>query len=81
MLRAIRRLDLLFDRPAPYIAGWEQAPAGPAGLGWHLSASIFTIRHSADKLKYLAGSESGAAVWISDVPPEAAAAALRGDHS
>jgi UDPglucose--hexose-1-phosphate uridylyltransferase len=55
-------------------------PAGPAGIGWHLSASIFTIRRSAGRLKYLAGSESGAAVWISDVAPEAAAAALRGDR-
>lgn len=79
--RQLRRFDLLFGQPAPYIAGWEQAPSGPSGTGWHLSASIFTIRRSADTLKYLAGSESGAAVWISDVAPEAAAAALRGDQA
>ena len=76
----LRRFDRLFDQPAPYVAGWEQAPSGSPGTGWHLSASIFTIRRSTDKLKHLAGSESGAAVWISDVAPEAAAAALRGDQ-
>jgi UDPglucose--hexose-1-phosphate uridylyltransferase len=75
------RFDRLFGQPAPYVAGWEQAPAGPPGAGWHLTASVFTIRRSADKLKYLAGSESGAAVWISDIAPEAAAAALRAKPS
>ncbi|MBA2416924.1 MAG: galactose-1-phosphate uridylyltransferase, partial [Geodermatophilaceae bacterium] len=35
------------------------------------------IRRAADKLKYLAGSEAGMGVFISDVVPEDVAARLR----
>jgi len=41
----------------------------------HLHAEVFSIRRAAGKLKYLAGSESGAEVWINDISPEGAAAA------
>ncbi len=77
-LDVLGRFDRLWDTPAPYIAGWDQAPTGPLGTGWHLSADVFTIRRSATKLKYLAGSESGAGVWANDIAPESAAARLRG---
>jgi UDPglucose--hexose-1-phosphate uridylyltransferase len=73
----LARFDHLFGSPAPYIAGWDQAPKGPLGATWHLSADVFTIRRAPGRLKYLAGSESGAAVWINDVTPERAAAILR----
>ena len=79
-LAVLRGFDRLFDTPAPYIAGWQQAPARsvPDDRGdWHLGAEIFTIRRAEGKLKYLAGSESGAGVWINDVLPEDAAARLR----
>ena len=76
-LDVLRRFDALFDTPAPYIAGWQQAPARRDRDAWHLAAEIFTIRRAPGKLKYLAGSESGAAVWINDVSPEAAAEQLR----
>jgi UDPglucose--hexose-1-phosphate uridylyltransferase len=75
----LRRFDALFDTPTPYIAGWQQAPARRDREGWHLAAEFFTIRRAPGKLKYLAGSESGAAVWINDVAPELAAARLRGE--
>lgn len=78
-LDVLRRFDRLFDSPAPYIAGWQQAPVHGSRENWHLAAEVFTIRRANDKLKYLAGSESGAAVWINDVLPEMAAARLRGD--
>jgi UDPglucose--hexose-1-phosphate uridylyltransferase len=42
-----------------------------------LAAEVFTIRRAEGKLKYLAGSESGAAVWINDIAPEDAARRLR----
>jgi UDPglucose--hexose-1-phosphate uridylyltransferase len=79
----LRRFDALFDAPAPYIAGWQQAPTRQDRDRWHLGLQVFSIRRAAGKLKYLAGSESGAAVWINDIAPERAAAALRGepDHS
>ena len=76
----LRRFDLLFDAPAPYIAGWQQAPVRQDRDTWHVAAEIFTIRRARGKLKYLAGSESAAGIWINDVAPEAAAARLRGDH-
>ena len=47
----------------------------------HLHAQVFSIRRAAGKLKFLAGSESGAGVWVNDISPERAASALRGDPS
>jgi UDPglucose--hexose-1-phosphate uridylyltransferase len=76
-LAVLRGFDRLFDAPAPYIAGWQQAPVRQDRDAWHLGAEIFTIRRAPGKLKYLAGSESGAGVWINDVGPEDAAARLR----
>jgi UDPglucose--hexose-1-phosphate uridylyltransferase len=76
-LNVLRRFDRLFDTPAPYIAGWHQAPVRDLQDSWHLGAEIFTIRRAPGKLKYLAGSESGAAVWINDIAPEIAAERLR----
>jgi UDPglucose--hexose-1-phosphate uridylyltransferase len=78
-LDLLQRFDRLFDTPTPYIAGWHQAPVRQFADSWHLGTEVFTIRRAAGKLKYLAGSESGAAVWINDVTPESAAAQLRGD--
>ena len=76
-LDALRRFDALFMTPAPYISAWQQAPVRLARERWHLSAEIFTIRRASGKLKYLAGSESAAGVWINDVKPEEAADRLR----
>ena len=76
-LTVLRAFDRLFDTPTPYIAGWQQAPARHTREPWHLGAEIFTIRRAEGKLKYLAGSESGAAVWVNDIAPEDAAARLR----
>jgi UDPglucose--hexose-1-phosphate uridylyltransferase len=76
-LTVLRGFDRLFDTPTPYISGWQQAPVRQNRAAWHLAAEIFTIRRAPEKLKYLAGSESGAAVWINDIAPEDAAARLR----
>jgi UDPglucose--hexose-1-phosphate uridylyltransferase len=38
---------------------------------------VFSVKRAANKLKYLAGSESGMGVFINDVTPEQAAASLR----
>lgn len=76
-LAVLQGFDRLFDTPSPYIAGWQQAPVRTNRDVWHLGAEIFTIRRAPGKLKYLAGSESGAAVWINDITPEDAAARLR----
>jgi UDPglucose--hexose-1-phosphate uridylyltransferase len=78
-LDVLRRFDRLFGTPAPYIAAWHQAPVTDAEarrqFGLHLQ--VFTVRRAPDKLKYLAGTESGMAVWVNDIVPETAARRLR----
>jgi UDPglucose--hexose-1-phosphate uridylyltransferase len=80
-LDLLRRFDRLFPGPAPYISAWHQAPV----RAWHqefaLHLELFTIRRGPGKLKYLAGTESGMGSFISDIAPEAAAAALRGERT
>ncbi|OPC82895.1 galactose-1-phosphate uridylyltransferase [Embleya scabrispora] len=77
-LDLLRRFDRLFDgEPAPYIAAWQQAPVRSGRVDFALHLELFSIRRAPGKLKYLAGSESGMGVFISDVPPETAAARLR----
>lgn len=78
-LDVLRRFDRLFGKPAPYIAAWHQAPVHDGlardGFGAHLQ--VFSLRRAENKLKYLAGTESGMGVWINDIVPEAAAQRLR----
>ncbi|MFI6580309.1 galactose-1-phosphate uridylyltransferase [Embleya sp. NPDC050493] len=77
-LDLLGRFDRLFDgEPAPYIAAWQQAPVRSGRVDFALHLELFSIRRAPGKLKYLAGSESGMGVFISDVPPETAAARLR----
>lgn len=76
-LDVLDRLDALYDAPLPYIAAWRQAPVHAGRDAWGLHLQLFSIRRSADKLKYLAGSESGMGAFISDVVPEAVAQRLR----
>jgi UDPglucose--hexose-1-phosphate uridylyltransferase len=76
-LDVLRRLDALFGVQMPYIAAWHQAPVRTGREISHLYLQLFTIRRGRNKLKYLAGSESGMGVFINDVLPEQAAAMLR----
>jgi UDPglucose--hexose-1-phosphate uridylyltransferase len=71
------RFARLFGEPAPYIAGWHQAPVRDGRQLFALHLELFTPRRTTDKLKYLAGSESAMDAFASDVIPEAAAARLR----
>lgn len=76
--RVARAFDELFDRPAPYIAAWQGAPTRAQGRDdLHLHQQIFTVRRAEKKLKYLAGSESAAGVFVNDIVPETAAQRLR----
>ncbi len=45
--------------------------------GGHLHVEFYPPLRTAEKLKYLAGSEQGAGTFISDVLPEESAASLR----
>jgi UDPglucose--hexose-1-phosphate uridylyltransferase len=79
-LDVLRRFTSRFDTPMPYIASWNQAPTAWSGApraDWWLHMHLFSIRRAADKLKYLAGSESGMGAFISDTTPETVAAQLR----
>ncbi|MFI7585649.1 galactose-1-phosphate uridylyltransferase [Spongisporangium articulatum] len=76
-LDVLGRLDRMYNAPLPYIAAWHQAPVreGRDLLGLHLE--LFSIRRTATKLKFLAGSESAMGAFISDVTPEQVAQRLR----
>ncbi|GAA1236183.1 galactose-1-phosphate uridylyltransferase [Prauserella halophila] len=75
--QVLGRCDGLYGKPLPYVAGWYQAPRGTdRDLSW-LHLELLSVLRSADKLKYLAGSESGMAVWINDATPEQIAGRLR----
>ena len=51
--------------------------AGTPAAG-HLHVEFYPPLRTADKLKYLAGSEQGGGTFISDTSPEESAVALRG---
>ena len=76
----VRGFDRVFSRPFPYVMAVHQAPTtdDPARThGGHLHVEFYPPLRTAEKLKYLAGSEQGAGTFISDVLPEEAAAVLR----
>ena len=76
-LDLLGRFARMFATPAPYVSGWHQAPArtGREDLALHLE--LFTLRRADNRLKYLAGSESGMDAFANDIMPERAAARLR----
>jgi len=76
-LKLLRGVDAIYDSPTPYIAAWHQAPVNRARDTFRLHLQLTSPRRAADKLKYLAGSESAMGAWIGDVTPEAAAANIR----
>jgi len=78
-LQALTRgYDGLFERPFPYVMVVHQAPTG-AGLSatGHVHVELYPPLRTAEKLKYLAGSEQGGGTFIVDVLPEESARALR----
>jgi UDPglucose--hexose-1-phosphate uridylyltransferase len=76
--KLLRSFELAYETPSPYIAAWHQAPLVPGGEQARLQLQITSPRRGADKLKYLAGSESAMGAFIADIPAEDIAAQLRG---
>jgi UDPglucose--hexose-1-phosphate uridylyltransferase len=76
-LRILRSLDATLGVQMPYIAAWHQAPVHGDDRDSRLFLEVFSLRRAEQKLKYLAGSESAAGVWINDIRPEDAARKLR----
>jgi UDPglucose--hexose-1-phosphate uridylyltransferase len=72
------KYDKLFSRPMPYIMAHHQARARDQqcpSYHWHIE--LYPPYRSAQKLKYLAGVESGTGFFINDTFPEEKAEELR----
>ena len=78
-LDVLRRFDALFGKPTPYIAAWYQAPVRDSDARGRFAVhlQVLSVRRAAEKLTYLAGTESGMGVWVNDIVPEEAAQRLR----
>lgn len=80
LLMVARKYDLLFGFSLPYIMAMHQEPA-VHGYEFNWFHVEFTPLHrTAEKLKYLAGSESAAGAFINDTLPEDTAKILREIH-
>lgn len=75
----LRRYDRLFGRALPYVMAMHQRPRRRAGSGgaYHLHVEFYPPNRSADRMKFLAGSELGAGAFIVDARAEDTAARLR----
>ena len=62
---------------APTEGAAGAAPPGSPKRQGHLHVEFYPPLRTADKLKFLAGSEQGAGTFISDTLPEESAAELR----
>ncbi len=76
-LHLLRGVDALYDTPTPYIAAWHQAPVHVGRDTIRMRLELTSPRRAADKLKFLAGSESAMSAWTAEILPEDAAARLR----
>ena len=83
LARVLKRLlagyDELFGFSLPYMMVVHQAPTdgGDYESAAHFHIEFYPPNRTAEKLKYLAGSETGAGVYVMDVLPEASAEKLR----
>lgn len=70
--------DKLFDISFPYMMVMHQRPVdGQPYDFYHFHIEFYPPLRSANRLKYLAGSETGAGMFINDTLPEEKAAELR----
>ncbi|HEX5431263.1 MAG TPA: galactose-1-phosphate uridylyltransferase [Bryobacteraceae bacterium] len=69
ILEMRQRYDALFGFPMPLMMALQQTG--------HFYVEFLPLQRSRDKLKYLASAESSLGIFLNDVPPERAAAALR----
>ena len=72
------RYDGLWGRSLPYMMVMHQSPTdGKACPHYHFHIEFYPPYRTPDKLKFLAGCESGAGTFINDTLPEEKAAELR----
>jgi UDPglucose--hexose-1-phosphate uridylyltransferase len=82
LARALKTLTLKYDglwsRSFPYLMAWFQAPTdGQPHPESHLHAEFYPPYRTADKLKYLAGTELAAGMFANDALPEEKARELQ----
>jgi UDPglucose--hexose-1-phosphate uridylyltransferase len=68
--------DAIFDRPMPYIMLLYAAPKG-AEAYFQFHIQFLPFLRSADRLKYVAGCETGAGTFLADMLPEDVVQQLR----
>ncbi len=74
----LAKYDGLWGMSLPYIMNLFARPVdGGEDPGWHFHVEFYPPYRTPKKLKYLAGSESGAGAFINDTLPEETAAELR----
>jgi UDPglucose--hexose-1-phosphate uridylyltransferase len=72
------KYDGLWQRSFPYLMAWFQAPTdGNSHPEWQLHAEFYPPYRTANKLKYLAGTELAAGLFANDTLPEAIAQELQ----
>lgn len=72
------KYDGLWNRPFPYLMAWFQAPLdGQPHPEWHLHAEFYPPYRTAERLKYLAGTELAAGMFANDALPEEKAKELQ----
>jgi UDPglucose--hexose-1-phosphate uridylyltransferase len=76
-LDVLRRFDRLYSGPLPYISALHQYSDSDQQREGYFHVELMSVRRSATKLKFLAGSESAMDAFISDVTPESVAQRLR----
>ena len=76
-LDMLGRFDRLYSAPLPYISALHQYTGTEDQREGYFHVELLSIRRSATKLKFLAGSESAMDAFISDVTPESVALRLR----
>lgn len=75
----LMKYDGLFQKPLPYVMAIHQQPTNGQGAHYsHFHMEFYPPHRTADKLKYLAGSEIGAGTYINDSLAEEKARELRG---
>lgn len=73
----VKRFDTVFGEPMPYVMWHAFAPRG-AEADWPYHIQFWPLQRGEGKMKYLAGVEQIAQIFLVDVMPEDAAAQFRG---
>ncbi|SNS97558.1 galactose-1-phosphate uridylyltransferase [Rhodococcoides kyotonense] len=76
-LDVLGRFDRMYPTPLPYISALHQYRPDRGQQDGYFHIELMSVRRSANKLKFLAGSESAMDAFITDVTPEQMADRLK----